>query len=262
MMHVIVTAGGAPRPDDPLYPATQGGYKALLNLHGRPMIQWVLDALSTASHVDRVVVVGLPISTDLSCKKPLTLVPDEGSMLGNLKAGVDELRQQDPSVDKLLAVASDIPAITGDMVDWIVEKMEETDHDVYYTVIERTVMEKRFPSSRRTYLHLKNIEVCGGDINGVRAAIVDPQNPLFRSLIDARKSVFKQASIIGFDTLFYVLLRRLDLEQTAQQVSKRLGLRGRALSCPFPEIGMDMDKPHQLEILRAALAAQKSYELA
>jgi hypothetical protein len=33
-------------------------------------------------------------------------------------------------------------------------------------------------------------------------------------------------------------------------ISKRLNLSGKAIVCPFAEIGMDVDKPHQLEIMR------------
>jgi hypothetical protein len=40
-------------------------------------------------------------------------------------------------------------------------------------------------------------------------------------------------------------------------VSKRLGLRGRAVVCPYAEIGMDVDKPFQLEIMRADLSRSK-----
>jgi GTP:adenosylcobinamide-phosphate guanylyltransferase len=255
-MHAIVTAGGTPRPKEPLYEETQGRYKAMLDIGGRPMIQWVLDALSAAAGVDQVVVVGLPVFTDLSSAKPLTLLPDEGSMLGNLKAGVDELRKIDPTVGKFLAVSSDIPAITSEMVEWMIEAVEESDHEIYYNVIKRSAMEQQFPNSRRSYTHLKELEVCGGDINAVHASIVDPQNPLYQRIVAARKSTVRQASLLGYDTLLLLLLRRLSLEDAAELVSKRLGIRGRAILCPFPEIGMDVDKPHQLDILRAHLTRQ------
>ncbi|MDD5370396.1 MAG: nucleotidyltransferase family protein, partial [Anaerolineaceae bacterium] len=246
-----------PRPKEPLYEETQGGYKAMLEIGGRPMIQWVLDALSGSASIDRVTVVGLPVFTDLNCAKPLTLLPDEGSMLGNLKAGVDELRRINPHVGVILAVSSDIPAITCEMVDWMVAAVQQSDHDIYYNVIKRSVMELRFPNSRRSYTHLKEMEVCGGDLNAVHTSIVDPQNPLYQRVVAARKSTMRQASLLGYDTLLLLLLRRLSLEDAAELVSKRLGIRGRAILCPYPEIGMDVDKPHQFDILRAHLARQK-----
>ena len=44
-MDAIVTAGGIPRPEDPLYTYSHGDSKALIDVAGKPMIQWVLDAL-------------------------------------------------------------------------------------------------------------------------------------------------------------------------------------------------------------------------
>ena len=58
-MDAIITAGGIPKPEDPLYPFTQGISKALLEIAGKPMIQWVLDALNEAATIDNIVIVGL-----------------------------------------------------------------------------------------------------------------------------------------------------------------------------------------------------------
>jgi hypothetical protein len=51
-----------------------------------------------------------------------------------------------------------------------------------------------------------------------------------------------------------VMLHALTLEKAANLASKRLGLRGRAVLCPYAEIAMDVDKPHQLEIMDAHLS--------
>ena len=40
-MDAIVTAGGIPMPGEPLYEYTNGSPKALLDIAGKPMIQWV-----------------------------------------------------------------------------------------------------------------------------------------------------------------------------------------------------------------------------
>ena len=58
-MDAIVIAGGIPEPGDLLYEYTQGQPKSLLDICGKPMVQWVLDALNSAETVDQVVVIGL-----------------------------------------------------------------------------------------------------------------------------------------------------------------------------------------------------------
>jgi hypothetical protein len=77
---------------------------------------------------------------------------------------------------------------------------------------------------------------------------------LWQELIAARKNVFKQAALLGFDTLLLLLLRRLTLQDAIERASRSLNVTARVIICPYPEIGMDVDKPYQLAIVRKELA--------
>jgi GTP:adenosylcobinamide-phosphate guanylyltransferase len=257
-MDAIVTAGGIPKPDEPLYERTQGKSKALLDVNGKPMIQWVLDALCEAQAIDRILIMGLTPDSGVRCSKIADYLPNQGSMFENIRAGMIRLKEINPSVHHALVVSSDIPTITAEMVDWVVNTCMQTDEDAYYNVIERSVMEKRFPGSKRTYTRLKDMEVCGGDMNVIRTMTGTNDDDFFERLISARKSVFKQAQLIGFDTLILFLLHRLTLDDAVQRVVKRIGLTGRAIRCPYAEVGMDVDKPFQLEIVSADLTARQA----
>jgi GTP:adenosylcobinamide-phosphate guanylyltransferase len=254
-MDAIVTAGGIPLPEEPLYPVTQGHPKALVDIAGKPMIQWVLDALTQSTVIENVILVGLSEKSDVTCGKPLYFIPNQGKMLDNLRAGAEKVLEINNKARHVLLVSSDIPAISGEMVDWAVNTAMQTDEDIYYNIIQREVMEKRFPSSKRTYTRLKDMEVCGGDMNVGRLGLLTSEDTdLWEKITKARKSPLKQAGLIGFDTLFLLLFRQLTLEKAAANIMKRLKITGRAIVCPYAEIGMDIDKPHQLEILRADLA--------
>lgn len=252
-MDAIVAAGGVPQPGEPLYEYTQGGYKALLDVAGKPMIQWVLNALDEAATVDQIVVIGLPEGTGVTCSKCIAYMPDQGEMLDNIRAGVKKMLALNPGTQHVLSVSSDIPAVTVEAINWVVQAALETDHDLYYNLITRQVMEARFPSSRRSYTRIKGMEVCGGDVNVIRAITVAYNEELWQRIIAARKNVFKQAALIGYDVLLLLLLRAITLDNGVKIASKRLGIKGRAILCPYAEVGMDIDKPHQLEILRADL---------
>ena len=255
-MDAIVTAGGIPQPGEPLYPYTQGGYKALLDVAGKPMIQWVLDALASARKVEKVIVIGIPPETQLSCSKISAVLPNQGDMLENIRLGIKTMLELNPAAHHILVVSSDIPAITPDMVDWVVDATMQTDDDVYYNVIEQKVMESRYPGSKRSYTKLKDVAVCGGDMNVVRAMTVISNEKIWSRIIASRKNVFKQAALIGYDTLILLLLRAITLKEGVRTVASRLKITGRAILCPFAEVGMDIDKPHQLEIIRLDLANQ------
>lgn len=255
-MDAVVTAGGIPQPGEPLYEYTQGQSKALLDVAGKPMVQWVVDALCQAEVVERIIMVGLPPESNLQCSKIVDFIPNQASMLENIRAGVNKALEHSPQTQHVLLVSSDIPAITGEMVDWVAQKAQETDDDAYYNVIRREVMEARFPNSKRSYTRLRGMEVCGGDLNLIHTRMMTGNNEVWEKIIAARKNVFKQAALIGYDTLLLLMLRLIDVDQAVNMVSKRLGIKGRGLVCPHAEIGMDVDKPFQLELLRADLSHQ------
>lgn len=253
-MDAIVTAGGIPKPDEPLYAFTQGSSKALVDVAGKPMVQWILDALSGSTKVENVVLIGLDESSGLTCGKPLYFVPNQGGMVDNIRAGVRKVTELNPQASHTLIVSSDIPTIRPEMVDWTIQTCLETDHDMYYNVVERDVMEARFPGSNRSFTKLKGIQVTGGDMNVVKNWVILSERGLWTKLEATRKNVFKQAAMVGFDTLFLILFRLVDLAAAEKQIGKRLGLKARAVLCPYAEIGMDVDKPHQLEMLRSDLS--------
>ena len=257
-MDAIVIAGGIPQPGDTLYPYTEGKPKALIEIAGQPMIQWVLDAISAARTIERVTIVGLDSVVGMNCSKQLVHVPNQGGMLNNIRTGVREVIRINPEAEFALLLSSDIPAITGEMIDWSVNTSLETQHDLYYSIVSQEIMEARYPGSRRSYVRLKDMAVCGGDMNMLRTSIVTGRDDLWNRLIDARKNAFKQAALIGYDTLLLLLLRRLTVERMVNTVAKRLDIQGRALICPYAEIAMDVDKPHQFEILRADLERRTS----
>ncbi len=256
-MYAIITAGGIPLPEDPLYPYTKGDSKAMLDMAGKPMVQWVLDAVCESKTIDNIVLIGLTEKSGLTSTKPIHYISNQGKMLDNMRAGVHKVFELDPKAKHVLFVSSDIPTITGEMVDWVVNTAMESDDDVYYNIITQEVMEKRFPGSKRTYTHLKDMDVCGGDMNVARAKMVVGETGLWEKISNARKSPLKQAAMIGFDTLFLLLFRKLSLDGVIEKVTKRLEITGRAIVCPYAEVGMDVDKPHQFELLLEDLKKQQ-----
>ena len=256
-MDAIVSAGGIPRPEVPLYTYSHGDSKALIDVAGKPMVQWILDALGGAKQVDNVILVGLSAKNELTCEKPLHYVSNQGRMLSNIVAGVNKSLELNKKTKYVLVVSSDIPALKSEMVDWLVNTCMETKDDLYYGVCPKDVMEARFPGSKRTYTHLKDMDVCGADINLTHVRMATEHLDLWESLIGSRKSPLKQASLIGFGTLFALFTRRLTLEDAVKRVGDRIGIKGRAIIWPYAEPCMDVDKPNQLELLRADLESQK-----
>ena len=232
---------------------TGGELKSTLPIAGKPMVQWVLDALSESKSIDQVVVMGIDDTASLTCKKPILYLPDEGSLIGNMQKASLELDEIHPQETHAISISADIPTVTAGIIDHLAAIYQKAEVDIYYGVVEQRIMEERFPNSKRTYIKVKNDRVCGGDLNCFSKRAVLKPDALWQELIKLRKNPLKQAAMIGIDSLLLLVLGLIDLDQVAERVCRRMGITGKVVKVPFAEVGMDVDKPFQFEIVEADL---------
>jgi molybdopterin-guanine dinucleotide biosynthesis protein A len=265
-MNAILLAGGEQHSGDPLYQVSRGRLRAMLEVGGKPMVQWVLTALDQARNIEQIVVVGLPPETSLECSRPLIFLEDQGSTRKNILAGAQQIMAIDALATHAILATDETPAIRPEMVDWLIEQVIDQENDIDYTVIERSTMEAVFPQAQKTYMHLKDMDVCGGDLHCIRLGFALQEHALWDRLIAGRQSPLRQASLLGYDTVFILMLRQMSLHQAEQRVSKRLDIQGHALLSPFPEMGFDVNKPAHYDIVQEyfahiAAAAEKTTPL-
>ena len=133
-MDSIITAGGISSPEDPLFEVTGIEKKALIPLAGRPMIAWVVDAVWQSGLVDNIAIVGLsPEDVDFG-EAPVHFTESVGDLVGNVLAGLDCLRQVNPSVKKILLASSDVPLVTPEILRGFVEECGSQEYDLYYAI--------------------------------------------------------------------------------------------------------------------------------
>jgi hypothetical protein len=178
-------------------------------------------------------------------------------MFDNIVAGVDHLLagtdafpgQEDPATAPILVASADIPLLTTEMVDYFIDACLPVDADVYYSVVERSVMEGRFPGAGRTFVRLGDGSFAGGDLLMLRPSVIRTNRQLFRELSASRKSPWQMIRLLGLGMIVRFLTRSLTVAQAEQKASQILGCRGKAIISPFAELGMDVDKPHQLDMV-------------
>ncbi len=261
MLDAIITAGGDPARDAELltYAADVTGRpaprKALIEVGGKTLLAHVVDALRGSGRVRRVVVVGLPEEHRPLLGPDVTFLPDTGSMLGNGRAGVEYLKSTGEISERLIASSSDVPLITPQIVDGMLDQCLAHDADFCYNIVEQSVMERAFPGSGRTFVPIEGKRYAGGDINLVRTRIVESNLEKLEQIIGQRKSFWRQLSFVGLDTVFLFLIRRLTIAQVERRVEKVLQFTGKVVISPYAELAMDVDKPHHLDVVRSAFAA-------
>lgn len=258
-MHALVLAGGSAKPEDPLYAYTHGSPKALLDMGGRTMLERVVGALNAARHVEEIIIVGIEESTaaaqGVRFDRPTHWLPDQGGMIPNLLAGTDYVLDHWPETGPLLSCSSDIPTITGSIIDDFIEQCRPWDKLVYYSFVTRDVLEQRFPNSQRTYSHLNRLEVAGGDTVIFQAPKAAEHRELMISLTNARKHPTRIAAIVGLPVLVKLLFRRLMFADVEALAGRLLGGPVQVVLNDHAEIAMDADKPFQVDQLRAEFAS-------
>ncbi|MFT7585001.1 MAG: GTP:adenosylcobinamide-phosphate guanylyltransferase [Cellvibrionaceae bacterium] len=262
-MDAIVIAGGTPQPDDPLYAYSQGKPKALIDIAGRPMIVWVLDALNQAKTVDDLIVVGIDDPADqqtvqIAINGPITFLPNTGGLVSNGLAGLDFVYQKHNQHVPVIGCSSDIPHMRAHMVDDLVDRCRPFDQILYYAAVTPEIMSAAYPNAQRTFTNLAGKKLAGADIFVSNTRLLDTNRELWRKVINARKNPLQMAWAIGLWPLFKLATGRMSVDDAAQLAGQRLE-HDRPIGViytRYAELAMDGDKPHQIEILRKGAGSE------
>lgn len=244
MVDAVVLAG-SPN-DGPLRECNPARFEALIPIGSRAMVEYVVEALVGSSQIRQIVVVGPVIElSPLLAGDRVTLTESAGGIMENIEAGLNML----PGDKRVLLVTSDIPMLTTQAVDDFLRLCGDMTGDMYYPVISKNVVEKRFQATRRTYVTLKEGVFTGGNLFLINQAKFRMCVANGKKIIKLRKSPIGLCRLLGLGFLIKFLTRSLTMKEAEQKVSQLLGISGVVVVSNFPEIGVDVDKPGDLELV-------------
>lgn len=87
----------------------------------------------------------------------------------------------------------------------------------------------------------------------LRSGIIDQVLEKAAQIVERRKNPLSIASLFGFGLMWRYLTRRLSIAIAEKRFYKVLGIRGKAIISPYAEVGVDVDKPSDLEIAQKHL---------
>jgi len=252
---VAILAGQATEPDT-LALETGEPCKALLQIKGRPMVSYVINALRESGRIGRLVLVGLSgeqlgmVTSEL----PLLFLPSHQEIVDNMLSAIEALSD----VDWVLFCSSDIPLLTAEAVRDFLARCEATQADLYYPIVRREVMEGRFPGSGRSFRQLVEGAFAGGDIYLVRPGVLRANADFARILTARRKSGWRLAKVLGPRIIFGFLTHRLRIAELEARVGKILHCTCKAIISPYAELAMDVDKPGHLQVVLRAMSGEQA----
>lgn len=246
LVDAIVLGAGAP-----LSSATPGTVRCLTKVNGKPMVEWVLDALDEAISVGRVVLLLPPGVERPAWPDKIDAVLDAGDTVSeNIQTGIDYFGDD----GWVLLVMADIPLLTAEAVDDFTSRCQSVEADAYYSIVSMGDVRDRFPDTKRTTMRLTEGEFTGGNVFLIKKKTF----PLLRvngeRAFARRKSPVRLLLMLGLGFVLRLFTGRLSVRELEAKASALLGAKVVAVQTPFVSIGVDVDKDSDLILAEAALA--------
>jgi GTP:adenosylcobinamide-phosphate guanylyltransferase len=247
-LDAVVMAGG--RDDPELLAAGAAQHRALIEVGGRPLLEWGLEALRSSAMVEKIILVSAAavadkISPGLFDALSDTL-SDSSGILGNMWLGAKRLDPQRP----MLVIHGDLPALTPESVDDFVTRSLELNVSLTLPIITREANERKFPGTTRTYIRLREGRFTAGNGVVLGPGFLERHGAVIEQVYRGRKSPVRLARLLGLATMIKWLTGRLSLAQIEARASRILGAPATAVISEYAELGFDIDKPSDLEAAR------------
>jgi molybdopterin-guanine dinucleotide biosynthesis protein A len=240
---VVIIAGGRIRSPE-LREAAGVDVRAVIDLCGKPLLQWVLEALKAAHSIGRLCVAG-----DVELLKPIAephgaqAVAEGVDEVDNLFRGIEAL----PGADWVLMLASDVPMLTPEAVDDLLSNAPDT--DLVFPICEQSITLAQYPDREWTFVKTTDGAFTGGCGFLFRPQAVLERRAWVQEVFDSRRNPWKLMRIWGLIFGLKALLHRVSLAETESHISQVLGLTGRAYITQHPELCYDLDyAPHIAQV--------------
>ena len=258
--YAALVLAGRRHGEDSLAQAAGAPHRALLDIHGTPMLERVLRTLAATPCIDHIVV-------SIDEPRLLDRFPGIAALRAASGAQIVVVRATDSPSQSVLAIlddgSSDQPVLvtTADhalldvaMVEYFLGQAEARGGDVAVGLVASAVLRERFPESRRTYLGFADERYSGANLFSFQTPRARRAVDFWKRAESFRKRPWRLVASFGARALFLFLTRRLSLEEAFAEVTRALDARVFPIVMPWAEAAVDVDKLSDLELVRRVLA--------
>lgn len=255
----IVLAGG--KIEDSLAEFSSAPTKAFIEIAGRPMVEYVIDALKGVSGIDRIALAADKKIVVGSVKARVDLIAAPGStMIKSLRSAISAL---EPAPDMILILPCDLPLITSGAIQDFLDRSLEEPVDIAYGFLSEEDSVAKFPDVHHTYVKLNSGRYCGTGLFLMNPDIADSFEELINKASENRKNPLKLAGQLGLPFIVKYILGILPVSETEQRVGELLGgVIARGIQTRYAEAAFNVDAPNELMIARKILEKTNDDNLA
>jgi len=255
-MTAIVLAGDRTKADS-LINHTKAGSKAMIDLEGTPMVRRVLNSLRQARVVNKICMAG-PEASEVATDEALQKWIDDGEISWS-EPGISpstsayQAMQALPPDEAVLLTTADHPLLTPEIVDAFARQSLADDVDITVGLAPYALVAEAYPGIRKTVLRFSDGDFCGCNL----FAFITPEGrraaKFWRKIEQQRKKPLVVIGLLGWWAVIRYRLGLLSLEEALAKLSKRLGLRMRAVILPYANAAIDVDSIADLMLVQGAL---------
>jgi CTP:molybdopterin cytidylyltransferase MocA len=257
---VVVLASGVNH--IPLFPGYEPGYKALIPFHGKPSIQYVLEALDQTPGLGRLCVEG-PVALltetlgDRLDDGRLILREGGATFLESIVIGLETF----PDAPEVLFVTADIPLLTPEAVaDFLAARATtstEYAENLCISVVPREAYTGPYTHFTKPFNRYRDVSLCHGNLFLASPALLSHPNlrPRIERLYAGRKNALLSTLALGWQiAVAYMvgveLLHVTRLGEMSAYASHHFGFGIVPVLTPHPEITIDIDEPDDYDFVR------------
>lgn len=230
--------------------------KALVDIHGKAMIDYVLEALQACGRVEKIIVCVpkhiefTPFMSDLAENGYLFVIAPADSPAQS----VDRMFACVGRCEDVLVTTADHPLLSAEMINYFIDNAYSP---VSVGMAELDVVRRAYPETRRTRLRFADGAYSGCNLFFFKGEESRRAVLYWQKLESLRKKPISMARRIGFYTLIGYVFNRLRLCDILNSIGERAGVKISAVLLPYADAAIDVDKVDDLNLVTKILKEKK-----
>jgi GTP:adenosylcobinamide-phosphate guanylyltransferase len=222
-------------------------HKCTIAIAGKPMLQWVLEALRGTA-IDTPYVIVIDDGKAVSATRDLEIISAENSAPASAIAAINHINQF-----PVLITTGDHPLLTPAMINHMLQQAETSQADVLVGLATKETISASHPETKRTYFNLGGTRVSGCNLFVIKSLVGLKLLERWQDLERNRKKPWKLVGAFGVLPILWFALGMLTPERAFGHISRKLGIIVEPVFLPFAEAAIDVDKPSDHALAEAIL---------
>ena len=231
--------------------------KPFLKLGDKIFIEHLVENLQPLKGLRDIYLSGMA-EKEWKTNLPVIFAEDEGDIISKLRRHRIKYYSDKEEPDYVIVISSDTPLVTAASAERFIERCKETTGGeltglFYMSLIDQKDMVAKFPGANRSYVKFRDVTFASGDTLLAKPSIIDSHGDVIDRMVNNRKSVFKSLAVLSPFFAIKTVLGLATLNNLNNAINKKIFKTPNAclgVMVEDAELGMDVDKPFQLEVVR------------